>query len=120
MSKNFTCNNGGFQITFENGLTASVQWRSGNYCDNYSSPFTNAFQESNTAEVAVFDTAGEFVNMDYFYNGNNDGEVAGFLSPEDVAEFLYKVSSFDTAKNEEYRNSFDNLFEDVREWFEIL
>ena len=25
----------GFQMTFENGMTASVQWGAGNYCDNH-------------------------------------------------------------------------------------
>ena len=25
----------GFRITFENGLTVSVQWGAGNYCDNH-------------------------------------------------------------------------------------
>ena len=110
MSKNFTCNNGGFQITFANGLTASVQWRSGNYCDNHFSRFTTDFQESNTAEVAVLDSRGEFVNMNYFYDGTNDDEVAGYLSSDQVAEFLYKVSTFNEQKRKEYDNAFNAMF----------
>lgn len=102
MSKNFSCNNGGFQITFSNGLTASVQWRSGNYCDNQFKSFTHDFQESNTAEVAVFDKRGEFMDMDLFYDGMNDGEVAGFLTPEKVVEFLYNVSTFNVNDNRTY------------------
>lgn len=120
MSKNFSCSNGGFQITFANGLTASVQWRSGNYCDNHFKPFTTNFQESDTAEVAVFDKRGEFMDMDLFYDGMNDGEVAGYLNPENVAEFLYNVSTFNVNDNKTYQNSFDSIFSDIREWFDLI
>ena len=47
----------GFHMTFANGLTASVQWGAGNYCDNHcpvDMDFTfSKDAESNTAEVAV-------------------------------------------------------------------
>ena len=87
----------GFQITFENGLTASVQWGAGNYCDNHF-PEDCDFScskdaRSTTAEVAVIRDR-EFLDIRDFVpeDCSNDGTVAGWLSPEEVVYFLKKVS----------------------------
>ena len=37
--------NRGFQMTFENGYTVSVQFGPGNYCDNYSLPLSYGVNE---------------------------------------------------------------------------
>lgn len=94
----------GFHITFENGLTASVQWGAGNYCDNHF-PEDRDFSfkkdaSSDTAEIAVFDKMGEFLDPQRFfsYEISNDGEVAGYLTPSQVVEFLAAVKDW-----EEYR-----------------
>ena len=89
----------GFQITFENGLTASVQWGAGNYCDNHF-PKDYDFScskdaSSTTAEVAVirgreFLDAGDFIPEDC----SSDGTVAGWLTPEQVLYFLNKVKEW--------------------------
>lgn len=91
----------GFQMTFENGLTASVQWGAGNYCDNH---FTNDLDEiyckrdmqSDTAEVAVIYKGKLIDYIDEFLPEpcHNDGTVAGWLSPEDVLYFLNKVKEY--------------------------
>ena len=72
----------GFHITFENGLTASVQWGAGNYCDNHL-PEDFDFScskdaESTTAEVAVI-RGEEFLDIFDFIpeDCSNDGTVAG-------------------------------------------
>lgn len=86
----------GFQMTFENGLTASVQWGAGNYCDNH---FSGDFRcmsdaESNTAEVAVIYN-GNFLDANQFMPKGVDlsfDDVVGWLTPEQVAEFLFNVS----------------------------
>ena len=87
----------GFRITFENGLTATVQWGAGNYCDNHfpeDCDFSCSKDAiSTTAEVAVtrgrvFLDAGDFLPEDC----SSDGIVAGWLSPEQVVYFLNKVS----------------------------
>lgn len=90
----------GFQMTFANGLTASVQWGAGNYCDNHF-PADCDFSytkdaRSNTAEVAVI-YKGDLVDyIEKFLpeECSNDGQVAGWLSPEDVLYFLNKVKEF--------------------------
>ena len=90
----------GFQITFANGLTASVQWGVGNYCDNhFSSQDFCAPAKSTNAEVAVIGTDGELIDYveSFLPEGvSTDGTVAGWLSPEEVAEFLYRVSTWGT------------------------
>lgn len=90
----------GFQITFENGLRASVQWGAGNYCDNHF-PKDRDFSfskdaESNTAEVAVLGTDGEFVDIMPFLpkDCSSDGTVSGWLTPEDVVDFLMNVKNY--------------------------
>lgn len=91
----------GFQMTFANGMTASVQWGAGNYCDNhYTYNLRDLYHErdaqSDTAEVAVI-YKGELIDfIDKFVpeECSNDGTVAGYLSPEEVLYFLNKVSEF--------------------------
>lgn len=90
----------GFHMTFENGMTASVQWGAGNYCDNHF-PEDMDFScskdaRSDTAEVAVIykgkliDFIGEFIPEEC----SSDETVAGWLSPEDVLYFLNKVKEW--------------------------
>ena len=91
----------GFHITFENGLAASVQWGAGNYCDNHFPKGNNAHPfdmdaESNTAEVAVFGTNGDFMDIIPFLpeDCSSDGTVAGWLTPEQVVDFLMNVKNY--------------------------
>ena len=87
----------GFHMTFPNGLTVSVQWGAGNYCDNHfpkNMDFTfSKDAESNTAEVAVINSRGEFIDPQQFfgYDINSDGAVAGYLDPSQVVELLANV-----------------------------
>ena len=89
----------GFHVTFANGLTASVQWGAGNYCDNHF-PANGDFSctrdaKSNTAEVAVW-KGEKWLNANDFVPEEKQGydTVCGWLSPEDVVYFLCKVSEF--------------------------
>ena len=87
----------GFHMTFPNGLTVSVQWGAGNYCDNHfpeDLDFTfSKDAASDTAEVAVLDSDGEFIDPQNFYEDaiNTDGMVAGYFTPSMVADLLVKV-----------------------------
>ena len=90
----------GFHITFENGLKASVQWGAGNYCDNHF-PEDMDFScskdaMSDTAEVAVFGTDGDFMDIIPFLpeDCSSDGTVAGYLTPEQVVDFLMNVKNY--------------------------
>ena len=98
MSKKFVSTmRKGFHMTFENGLTVSVQWGAGNYCDNHfpeDRDFTfSKDAESDTAEVAVFNSHGEFIDPQRFfsYEINSDGMVVGWLDPSQVVELLANV-----------------------------
>lgn len=89
----------GFHITFENGLSASVQWGAGNYCDNHF-PEDMDFScsrdaMSDTAEVAVM-RGGHFLDIVQFLpkDCSSDGTVAGWLTPEQVVDFLVKVKEW--------------------------
>lgn len=94
-------NNKGFHMTFENGLTASVQWGLGNYCDNrsnYELGFDGKIPaESNNAEVAVI-RDGDLIPLNPFINNIND-EVEGYLTPEQIVDFLVKVKEYKEPKN---------------------
>ena len=89
----------GFRITFENGLTASVQWGAGNYCDNRipeDCDFSCSKDAiSTTAEVTV-SHGREFLDAeDFLPEGcSSDGTVAGWLTPEQVLYFLNKVKEW--------------------------
>lgn len=91
----------GFQMTFANGMTASVQWGAGNYCDNHfpDDPedfYCNKDARSDTAEVAAIDSKGKFLEIGQFLpeDAFPDDVVCGWLSPEDVLYFLNKVSEY--------------------------
>ena len=90
----------GFQMTFPNGLTVSVQWGAGNYCDNHfpkDMDFTFSKDAvSNTAEIAVISPEGEFIDPQTFYEDaiDTDGMVAGYFTPSMVADLLVKVRDY--------------------------
>lgn len=88
----------GFHITFENGLSASVQWGAGNYCDNHfpkDMDFTcSKDAASNTAEVAVF-KGNRLIDATPFVSGADGTDtVVGWLTPEQVVDFLVNVKNY--------------------------
>jgi hypothetical protein len=80
--------NRGFQMSFENGLTISVQWGSGNYCDrrNFSDGLKTDLKHDvvncSNAEIAIWDA--EQVWFDF---GND--QVKGWCSADEVANWIY-------------------------------
>jgi len=68
--------NNGFHITFKNGLTISVQFGKANYC----TPKTSA-------EIAIWNKHYQ----DYIFDENRI--VKGWISPEEVAEWIFAVST---------------------------
>jgi hypothetical protein len=80
--------NKGFQITFANGWTISVQYGYGNYCSNRNHPSGYRFAMGQPivtcpdAEIAIWDNN----NQDYeFNNGRN---VMDYCSPDEVAKWI--------------------------------
>jgi len=85
-----TTMNKGFNMTFENGWTVSVQWGYGNYCAaqdygrGYGQEMKNEVHKSETAEIAAWDENGNW------YDFGQD-TVAGNKTPEEVFEFMAMI-----------------------------
>lgn len=97
----FKITNGkGVQMTFENGLTISVQFGAGNYCDNRNNSIYEESQktcgqsiiESNTAEIAIWNNEGDWITNKFTDRG--DGTVAGWLVTDEVFEIMEKVKNY--------------------------
>lgn len=81
--------NKGFQVTFSNEITISVQFGKGNYCMNKNNNDSDFITECQDAEIAIWDKDGDYFN---FGNGN----AKGWVSPDEVAEWIAKIQ---TVKN---------------------
>lgn len=115
----------GFHMSFENGLTVSVQFGAGNYCDNYHDMdfFSDKDAQSSDAEIAIWHKDHteplDWISVNYFLAdayGEGHGGVCGYLSPEQVAELLYKASiedeeTFWQRYGEYYRNEYGEELE---------
>jgi hypothetical protein len=85
-----TTMNKGFQMTFENGMTISVQFGYGNYSSNRDEAPMDARTatgiHAETAEIAVWDAEGRWMNFP-------DEQVKGWVSADDVADYIIKVKN---------------------------
>lgn len=115
----------GFHIGFDNGLTVSVQWGSGNYCDNHwDSGFNDDHDwQSSDAEVAIWHkehpSAWDFLDIFYFLpgvQGEGHGGVCGYLDPEDVAELLFAVSNETDNFLQKYETWYKNTYGEELDW----
>lgn len=85
----------GFQLEFANGWTISVQWGPGNYTDGreamaWDAPAKSRRWTSKSAEIAIIDADGNFHRPE----GKDWGDdVAGWLSTDDVAEYIAYTAS---------------------------
>jgi len=83
------CSRPGFQMTFENGWTVSVQWHSFAYCDRKGfdyAPGSEEFNDSQTAEIAAWDSNGDW------YEFGSD-TVLGYQTPDQVAAFMEYIKN---------------------------
>lgn len=78
----------GFQMTFENGWTISVQFGYANYCDNNRHPDGFDFGknldivQSSDAEIAIWNSEGSWHTFE-------DGDtVKGYCSADEVATWI--------------------------------
>ena len=81
----------GFQIDFANGLTISVMFGSGNYCEHRYGQ--NCPTGSKDAEIAVFHTASEHGGY-VFADGYTGTGSCGWLSPEIVGKAIGCVAAY--------------------------
>lgn len=82
--------NKGFGMSFQNGMTISVQYGYGNYCDNYKNEEAGydktGIIESSDAEIAIWDKEGTWFNFGH-------DTVKGNCSVDEVAQWIYLVKS---------------------------
>ena len=85
----FTTNqNKGFTMTFKNGITISVQFGAGNYCErrNLTAPIQGEMQmnmvESKTAEIAIWHK-----DSDTWFSFGHD-TVKGWVEADEVATWI--------------------------------
>lgn len=82
-------NNRGFHLTFENGITISIQIGSGNYSDNYDEEIgferDSKLVKSSTAEIAIWDASNKWFLFD------DENQVKGWVSTQDVGEWIERV-----------------------------
>lgn len=98
----------GFHITFDNGLTVSVQFGTGNYCASRANSdwsmrtseerdFPNLdVMEADTAEVAVWDEEGTWATYDlwrHFYGEDLCDDVVGWVRPDKLADLMHLVAN---------------------------
>ena len=88
----------GFQLTFDNGWTISVQFSGGHYCDNKNESYDWARNRamdsmpvhSSNAEIAVWSNSGPHSRgLIYLENDN----VRGWTTTDEVAQVIHKLKT---------------------------
>ena len=88
--------NKGFHITFRNGVTVSVQFGGGNYCQNYDDAIVSNLPkgaESIDAEIAIWDKNGKWLTKEFRPNINDD--VIGRVLPDEVLKALNWAEAYE-------------------------
>lgn len=93
--------NSGFQISFPNNITVSVQFGSGNYCNNYNSNpdwiETPMLNKCENAEVAVLKTHnGDWLTGQCWQEVFNEkiyDDVVGYVTAEQIAKVITWAST---------------------------
>lgn len=89
----------GFKMTFKNGITISVQFGIGNYCENYIHLTKNKMNEvcCEDAEIGIWDKDGIWITRIAYREINNVencfDDVIGNLNCEQVAQFILWCAS---------------------------
>lgn len=109
-------------MAFQNGLTVSVQFGTTNYCGRQSydvatisrgffsemdtSIHPTGIIESETAEIAIFDKAGNFLSF------GHDGMVIGWVNADEVASWISRTANAEslTAMQYELYRSCPDMF----------
>ena len=110
----FKCvGNKGFQMTFENGNTVSVQWGPSNYCTplheggrfaRYDLPMKMDGEswKSNDAEVAEWDKDNNWHHFEY-------DQVRGYISTDEVVQFMgFVATSILNTEDPDWKKALDD------------
>ena len=81
----------GFQMTFKNGWTISVQWHTGAYCERKGESYPWSSKDPNPAtskdaEIAAWDKDGNWYQFEH-------DQVLGWQTTDEVAEWMDIISS---------------------------
>lgn len=76
----------GFQMHFENGLNASVQWGPATYTENWQTKNQEEIITSKTAEVMIWSDEGDVCHV-------GEESVIGWLTSDKVAKLLFAAQS---------------------------
>lgn len=83
-----SCENKGFQITFDNGMTISVQWGVSNYCSrrsldtiSFNPELSEKRIHSEDAEIAIWDESGNWFDF-------SSDQVKPYCTPDEVVQIM--------------------------------
>lgn len=99
INRDYDCiNNGkGFTMTFSNGVTISVQFGTGNYCDNRDAIQTDKRGDTfcENAEIAVWKDNDEWITEEMLkYFEEEEDMVKGYCNANDVAMYIAWAASY--------------------------
>ena len=90
----------GFQMTFDNDWTVSVQFGGGTYSDHRDAPLVPSDDmvhncASQTAEVAAYDARGDWYIFDEPHNTKGQGGeyIRGWQTTDNVAAFIQTIQA---------------------------
>lgn len=84
----------GFQVTFENGITVSVQFGYGNYCENYDKPIF---------EKAAISPTGHFLHQGQVESKNAELAIIG-------PGKMWRLKEFDTEQDDDVAGHVDAAY----------
>jgi len=83
----------GFHMTFANGWTVSVQWGSGNYCQNYNARPSDKSERAYEDMQRKLGEAGVPVAEVGWWKGYGEMEVSGYMSPDEVLALMVELAA---------------------------
>ncbi len=84
----------GFHLIFDNGITLSVQFGAGNYCDNYENEFIFPYPSSEScenAEIAIYNKNG-WLTRNIISNQGDD--VIGYVNSKQLVHIIKRIPTF--------------------------
>ncbi|PHE64354.1 hypothetical protein COF68_05800 [Bacillus toyonensis] len=94
--------NKGFVLTFENGVTISVQFGYNNYCEvrdverNFGDSMLTPIHESKTAEILIETSDGKIITDEFArkFGLDSDGQYLGWINSDDVARAIFWAKTY--------------------------
>jgi len=83
----------GFQMTFANGWTVSVQWGAGNYCPNHHVLPSGKSERAYEDMQRKLGEEGVLVAEAGWWKGSGDVEVSGFMTPDQVLALMVELAA---------------------------